>query len=61
VSVLINKTLSGFNFSNTVKHEQAVNNYKIHSRRLRGRREGGSDMEGEGRGDRGLRNGREEE
>jgi hypothetical protein len=47
VSVLINKALSGFNFCNTVKHEQAqaVNNYKIHSKRLRGRREGGSDME----------------
>jgi hypothetical protein len=58
VSVLINKTLSDFNFCNTVKHEQAVNSYKIHSTRLRRRREGGkkerSDMEGEGRGDRGT-------
>jgi hypothetical protein len=59
VSVLINKALSGFNFCNTVKHEQAqaVSNYKINSKRLRGRREGGNDMEGGGRGDRGPRDG----
>jgi hypothetical protein len=54
VSVLINKTLSGFNFSNTVKHEQAVSNYKIHSGRLRGRREGGRKRYG-GKRERGQR------
>jgi hypothetical protein len=49
VSVLINKTLSDFSFCNTVKHEQAVNNYTIHSKRLREEgRERGSDIEGEG-------------
>jgi hypothetical protein len=51
VSVLTHKTLSGFNFNNTVKHEQSVNNYKIYSKRLRERTEGGRDTEGGGRGD----------
>jgi hypothetical protein len=57
VSVLINKTLSDFNFCNTVKHEHAVNNHKIHSQRLRGRKEGRREEEiwrenGEGAEDR---------
>jgi hypothetical protein len=50
VSFLVNKTLSDFNFCNTVKHEKAVNNYTIHSKSQgKESREMGSDMAEEGR------------